>query len=203
MSVAIRTVISRDTASPAVRARIAALTPQRLSAAIGPAVATLVREHLRGLGQNKRGWPTTHFYARAARAVSWIAESLGALISITLLGIRQRFHGGHIAPVIARALAIPINPVAAGHVPKDFPGLFLMQTKTGAYLVQAQGAGESGGKGFIGRMRSMGGHAARRIRASLNFLFVLKAGVDQAPDPNVLPSRASILSTAIASILRA
>ena len=69
--------------------------------------------------------------------------------------------------------------------------------------IEKEMVGLQGGKGFIGRMRSMGGHAARRIRASLNFLFVLKAGVDQAPDPNVLPSRASILSTAIASILRA
>lgn len=166
-------------------------TPERLGTGAGQDVAKTWQTALRGLGSNKRGWPTTHFWAGAARSVNWQASATGATVSCNQIGVRQRFHGGRISPVNARALTIPISPISYGHVASDFPGLFLLKTSKGAYLAQKQEGPQKGTKETKAdkgkRLRGMGGNASRRITAGLNLLFKLSGGVNQAPDPRVVP----------------
>lgn len=192
-------------ARPRIAELMARLTPQRLAAAVGPACARATQRHLLALGQNKKGWPTTHFWSRAAKATSWQALEDGVVVSINQIGARQRYHGGHIAPVTKRALTIPISPVAYGHTASEFPGSFLLKTTNGAYIVQ-HGEEVGGGTSKAARAkfnRGRGGNASKRIKASLNFLFKLSTGVDQEPNPEVLPSHEEMAAVAVAAIQRA
>jgi hypothetical protein len=196
--------ITKDAATPRLLRLAALFTPQRLGASAGKAVEGLVARHLRSLGRNKKGWPSTEFWARAAKATHSQPHPEGTLVSVNQIGVRQRYLGGHISPVKARALTIPISPVAAGKTASDFPGSFLLKTKTGTYIAQHGEELYRSPKGKVqylrGRSKNAGGNAAVRIQASLNLLFKLSSGVDQAPNPDVLPSREAISSTAIEAI---
>lgn len=194
MSVGVIVTI-QDHATPAINAMVAQLTPRRLAAKIGPGLNRLVQNKLISNGENKNGWPTTHFWADAARATSWKGLEDGVLISINKIGVRQRVFGGTIKPVNAGALTIPISPVSYGHLASEFPGLFLLRTKTGSYLVQR--GEEVSEKGNTVKRTKGGGNAKRRIRANLNFMFKLVASVTQAANPDVIPSNDTLASAAL------
>lgn len=208
MSLAIKTSVV-DHATPAIQAKLAKCEPSRLRAIVAPALNRQVQTHLVGNGRNKRGWPSTGFWARAARATSWQPldtggqSSHGFVISINQIGVRQRYYGGPIRPVRAKALAIPISPVSYGHVPADFPGLFLLPTKKGAYLVQRVGeisTGKESKTNFGKRVAGMGGNSRRRLRGELNFLFKLSGGVNQAGDESIVPSADALMEHAMTRI---
>ena len=166
-----RIKIVSDTATPGLREVIASYTPARFAARVGPALQKLTMTHLAGLGPNQRGYPTTHFYEKFARRVQWLPEPNGVSVAILpaivngrLTGLGLRVFGGTITPVTVKMLAIPISPVSYGHAPSDFPGLFLLKTLKGAYLVQRGQSEKSGGR--IGRRtrrcRGRGARAADR-----------------------------------------
>jgi len=202
MSVPIKISIPRNQISPAIREKMDQMKPARLAGAVGPAVKRLTQDHLLTNGTNKRNWPTTHFWARSARATSFAAVDTGVVVTINQVGVRQRYFGGVIKPVNAHALTIPISPVSYGHVASDFPGLFLLKTKDGgAYLVQ-RGLTVSEKTGRFGKITKGGGNEKRRLTASLNFLFKLVSRVDQQADPTVLPSDKEYLDTAAAAVER-
>lgn len=191
-----------DHATPAVDALLAKCSPKRMVTILGPGLTRFTQDHLRANGHNKRDWPTTNFWADAARATTWQAAGDYLFISINKIGVRQRFYGGTIAPVKAQALAIPISPVSYGHVPKDFPGLFLLKTKKGAYLVQAGEELNAKGKN-VKRGKLAGGNVSRRNRAQLNFLFKLVGSVYQPPDPGCIPSQDELAEAGLARITEA
>ena len=115
------------------------------------------------------------------------ADENGVLIEVKKTGVRQRLFGGVIEPVKAEALAIPISPVSYGHLPREFPGLFLLKTKKGAYLVQpGESISEKTGRMVINK--KAGGNAGSRVHAALIFLFKLVGSVTQPPDPSVIPT---------------
>ena len=153
-----------------------------------------MQDHLVSLGTNSRNWPTTNFWARAAKSTSWSSSGNTVLVSVNQIGVRQRYFGGTISPVKAKALAIPISPVSYGHVPRDFQNLFLLVTKKGAYLCQYGEAISEHGNVVKGR--KLGGNGGRRKRAALNFLFKLVGSVTQAADASVLPTDEQFLATA-------
>jgi hypothetical protein len=190
-----------DFATPALEAKLAQCNPARLVSILGPGLTVRVQRHLLSNGINQQGWPSTHFWADAARGTTWGAQGDSVLISINKIGVRQRYYGGTIKPVKAKALAIPISPVSYGHLPSEFPGLFLLKTAKGAYLVQP--GRELSDKGNVIGRRRAGGNAGRRQKASLNFLFLLSAGVTQDPDPNVIPSEDELAETSMALLDRA
>ncbi|MDE2099109.1 MAG: hypothetical protein KGL39_17780 [Patescibacteria group bacterium] len=194
--------ISRNDATPALKDLAQQLTPRRMAAAVGPACARLVATHLRNLGTNKEGWPSTHFWARAARATHWDYDPQGALISISQIGVRQRWLGGEITAVNRRALTIPVSPVAYGHVAADFPGTFILKGKTGSFIAQRDQAalGHESVSGYRSRARKMGGNSNSRLRARLNILFKLVKSVLQSPNPNVLPTADELRSTALGAL---
>ena len=194
------TIIVSDSATPAIDDKIAKCSPRRLGAIIGQPLAQFWRNRLAGLGENKKGWPSTHFFERAARSVTHEPNAYGVTLSAEQVGLRQRWKGGAIAPVNKAALAIPISPVSYGKTPADFPGLFLLKTKKGAYLVQAgEEISEKTGR-TVNKGRKLGGNAGRRIRAALNFLFILSSGVNQVGDPRVVPTNDEFAEVAMASI---
>ncbi|MEI8289803.1 MAG: hypothetical protein WCH99_10045 [Verrucomicrobiota bacterium] len=199
MSLAFKVDVT-DHATPAIEAKLAQCSPARLRAIVGPACARHVRSHLLGNGTNKRGWPSTHFWADAARSTSWFANAGDQLviISVNKIGVRQRYYGGRIAPVKAKALAIPISPVSYGHVPSDFTGLFLLKTKKGAYLCD-RGEQVSEKTGRLGR-RQVGGNKSRQLKSNLVFLFKLAGSVTQAADPSVVPSADELMQVAMSRI---
>ena len=186
MSIAVS--IKSDTASPYLRNLVQNLSPQKFAAAVGPACTRVLQTYLRQKGPNRRGWPTTNFWPRAAKATSWTQTGDGVKISINQIGVRQRYLGGHIAPVKAKALTIPISPISYGKVASDFPDLVLIQTTKGAYLIQYASGGGTKDSGGNKRMIRNGRPVKTRLDATRTFLFKLVSSVDQAPDPGVLPS---------------
>ena len=199
MSVAVNFAIN-DYATPAIEKAVAAVAPAKLAALVRSPLETFWRNRLRSLGPNKRGWPSTRFYERAARSVTGITTADGVVLRADHQGLRQRWKGGPILPVNKDALAIPISPVSYGRTPAEFPGLFLMRTRKGAYLVQS---GETlTATGRLTGVKSAGGAAARRQRASLNFLFKLSSGVNQKGNPAVVPTDDEFAEVALGAIQR-
>lgn len=200
MSIAIRTSVV-DHATPAIEAKLAQCSPKRLRAIVGPALTRHVQTHLLGNGKNKRGWPSTGFWSRAARSTTWWSNAANAnvIVSINQIGVRQRYYGGVIRPVKAQALAIPISPVSYGHLPSDFPDLFLVQTKKGAFLCQ-RGTEISAKSGKIVGRKKIGGNNSRRLKAELNFLFKLQKSVTQTGDKSIVPSADELMEVALGRI---
>ncbi len=192
----------RDNATPSVEAAMRTMSPRAVAERISEPLRILWRDRLKSLGKNKRGWPSTGFWEDAARKTTSIVQDNGLLLICDKQGVRQRWRGGAIKPVKAGALAIPISPVSYGHRPSEFPGLFLMRTKNGAYLVQAQALFPGNRKSQIANQKSLGGNAKRRLRAGLNFLFKLSQGVNQLPDDRVVPTQDEMLEVAFAAISR-
>ena len=195
--------IVSDTATPALREFIESNTPARVGARIGPPLQRLTMEHLASLGSNVKGWPSTRFYEKFARNVRWMPDEGGVAVAILpaviqgrTVGLGLRVFGGTIKPQSVSMLAIPISPVSYGHVPSDFPNLFLLKTAKGAYLCQkGEQISEKTGH-VIGRTR-LGGNVGRRVRADLIFLFKLVASVTQEGNRDVLPSDEEYLDTAL------
>jgi hypothetical protein len=81
MSVAVNMRV-KDFATPAVQAMIADLQPARLLKPVGEDLTRLTQRHLLANGKNKRGWPTTNFWARAATP----AFEINSDYLVTLIG---------------------------------------------------------------------------------------------------------------------
>ena len=193
-----------DDATPALRELMESLTPARFAGRVGPRLQELTETHLAALGPNSKGYPSTGFYEKFARNVRWLPQPNGVAVAILpavingrQVGLGLRVFGGTITPQTVDMLAIPISPVSYGHVPSDFPGLFLLKTAKGAYLVQrGDQISEKTGRPLRAG-RGMGGNAGRRIAADLVFLFKLMASVTQAGDREVLPSDDELIETAM------
>ena len=196
--------IVADEATPAMREWVEQLTPERFAGRVGPALQTMTMEHLAALGPNEKGYPSTRFYEKFARNVRWIPMPNGvtiailpAIVSGRQVGLALRVFGGTIVPQTVDMLSIPISPVSYGHVPSDFPNLFLVRTVRGAYLVQrGEQVSEATGR-MIGAGRGQGGNIGRRLRADLIFLFKLAPSVTQTGDRDVLPADDEYIARAI------
>lgn len=195
MSVALQIKTFDRGATDAVRQLEAELSPSKLSATFGPRCKELTRDHLKRMPRNKRGWPSTGFWEQAARATRWEPRGAGTIaIVVDKIGARQRYLGGPIRPQIASALTIPISPLSYGKTAKDFPGSFLLKTPKGAYIVMYGNANGKPLKPESGRKR-----ARTALRGTLVFLFKLSGGVNQKPNPNVLPTPAEYRETIFAA----
>lgn len=174
----------KDRATPELNRQLAALAPERVAKIAGPRCRELVRDHIKRLPRNKRGWPSTGFWEDAARGTTWEVQGDRLTIRVNKLGFRQRYHGGVIRAVEKQFLTIPISAQAYGKTVADFPGAFLIRTPKGAYIVQYGGS-----VGKRGRMN--------RDNASLEFLFKLKASVKQKEMPWIIPDATTMTATAI------
>lgn len=168
------------------------VSPQRLAAEIGPRATRLVQRNFLKLGPNKHGWPSTHYWNRAAEATNW-QEGFGfVMINVNQIGMRQQLMGGDIKPVRAGALTIPAVPDAHGKTARDFSNLkfgFALDPQSGKMrpaLVEKKGVL----KIRLGRQKKDGTKTVFPISTStgLKAIFWLAKGVHQNPHPEVLPS---------------
>ena len=175
---------------------VAALARKTDPAFLAQTIAEPMREmwvsRLKNLGTNKRGWPSTGFWEAAARDTIAIVQGTQITLRCQKVGVRQRAMGGTVTPKNAKALTIPISPVSYGRRASEFPGLFLLRTARGSYLVQK-------GDTSAPAARGLGGNRARRRAAGLNFLFKLAASVTQEADPRVIPSNEELMEVAMAA----
>lgn len=176
--------ITADTASLTVATKMALLQPARLARIVGPAMRESWRDALKALPGNRRGWPSTRFWERASRSVRQ-PEYTGDGVTLTAeqQGLRQRWLGGTIT-ARNKALTIPISPEAYGKTASQVPGLFLMVTQKGAYLVR--NTGDMGG-GFAHKARK----GVKQRRGTLQFLFKLiskGSSITQKGNPAVVPT---------------
>lgn len=195
MSVTIH-ITMRDLASRGVDRLQDSFSPEKFAPVVGPGVKRLFQNNFLSLGKNKKNWPTTNFWPRAAKATQWEPTPNGLQVVVDQIGVRQRFHGGEIKPVKAGALTIPISQKSYGKTAKAFPGLFLLKTTKGAYLVRR--GEEVSPKGGV-KARSGKTFNVKRVVADLEFLFKLSTGVLQKADPKVVPPQQAIAETVIQS----
>jgi hypothetical protein len=90
---------------------------------IGREVVKLIQDNFRTLPPNERGFPSTGFWQRAAEATQYEVVPDGVLISVNQVGVRQRFFGGRIKPVLAEYLTIPAVAETYGCSATDFGNL--------------------------------------------------------------------------------
>lgn len=188
----------RDGVTPGLQAVRAALRSEQFMAVLGAEGVRVLQRHFRERDRthaNKLGGQRTHFWADAANSTHSEPKENGFKISINKEGVRQRLEGGIIRAgtrtASAQFLTIPISPVSYGHRASEFPGLFLVKTKKGAFLVQV--GEEEGAKGEKKRGKDAGGYARKRTKAKFNFLFILRRFVNQGGDPTVLPEEGDLL----------
>lgn len=200
MSLATGLTLKFDGATPLIQKILADTQPAVLGQWIGTAGKKLFQTHLLSLGRNKRGWPTTNFWSRAAKSTTFAVTGTGVVWSINQQGVRQRYFGGRIAARNKKMLTIPMGPESYGKVASDFPAAFVLRTKKGAFLVQ-QGMAHSVKSKKLVKVTGKG-FKPKRVSALLEFLFKLVPFVDQAPNPNVLPAPDIIANTVSAEIVR-
>jgi hypothetical protein len=171
---------------PEAQAALAAAGPltQRESRAMAAEVARLVQRHLRMRDDTHahrypEGGRRSHFWRKAAQAVSFTGSPEEITVTIAHEGVRLRYAGAPngIRPVNAKALAIPANAEAYGRSPREFDDLHLVVFK---------------GKNRAALAR-LPHDDTRRMEV---FFWLVKATKPIAPDPTVIPPAQVILGLA-------
>jgi hypothetical protein len=191
-------IIIKDDASPLIR-NLRDYSA-RINPRIGQAVAQLVRDHLFAKGKNKRGYPSTGFYASAAKSTSWHLTGNGVVVSIAKQGIRQRLEGGTIHAKPESYLTIPARSEAYGKRAREFGNLKIQfgKRKDGSIGPVALVADKGGAtkKIFQGR-EGAGKETQYRTLPEGMVVYWLVKEAKQAADPSVIPTRERILQTAL------
>lgn len=182
-----------DNATPEIGRVQQVLNPRKIAAIIGPACSRAVRQHFLTLGTNKKGWLSTHFYSRAARATSWQTVSGGIVVSVNQIGVRSRFFGGTIRPVKRKMLAIPIDAESYGKLPGDFSkeSLFVFHDK------------KSGKTFLMRRLEETDGRGKNKATTTrMQALFLLTRSVTQQENRSILPSDDELNDVASEAIIK-
>lgn len=155
---------------------------KRMRSVVGPRLTRMVQRNYLSLGTNQRGFPSTHFWARAAKSTTWYDLPDGVLIRTDMIGPKQRLYGGPIRTVNKKSLAYPIDADSYGKVPSDFGDEL--------FPIRAKGNANQSGAGFLARRIGTGKNARIQV------LFKLSKGVNQQPNDKVIPSRQAMLKEA-------
>ncbi len=178
------TVNISDQVRPALASLSALVPSESLHKRISANMANLVKRHLIARNQrgNEQGFPRTNFFGHAAESVNHRATASTAEVRVSKLGFGQRYFGGRIEPVKAKALTIPVHPAAYAHRAREFDLDYVPQ-KAGSRVL-----------GLL--VRRHAGRAAGEV------FYILVGAVTQKPDPTVLPTDAQFDTTAAAVIER-
>jgi hypothetical protein len=162
------------------------LTPGE-SKAVAAEIARLVQRHLRMRDDTHahtypEGGKRSHFWRKAAQAVSFDGSPDEISVTIAHEGARLRYAGAPygIRPVNAKALAIPASGMAYGRSPREFFGL---------RLVVFKGKGKAA---LVLPPRKDEGEALGRI-----MFWLVKKTKPIRPDPTVLPPPQVVLGLAV------
>lgn len=189
-----------DQVSPLLKKLQEQLAPAQLYPEVGRAMVKLFREHFQSLPDNKHGWPTTNFWARAVKSTNYSLLADGISVNVNQQGVRQRLEGGEIHPVDKKYLAIPAREEAYGKRPHDIPNLELAFSRKGGSvhafaLVEAAFTEVS-----FGRQRKDGSRKVTPGKEHGGVMFWLVKSVHQHADPNVIPGDEEIGQTAYQTI---
>jgi hypothetical protein len=195
------TVDIRDNVTAAMKRFEQNIAPTHINTVIGAAEVRLFQNWFLSMPQNKRGWPSTGFWADAARATNYRVIADDVWISVNKLGVRQRYQGGEIHPTEGKYLTIPARSEAYGKRAREFDNLRLAFHRVAgtveAYALVVAEAQEVS----IGRKRKAG---SRKVEGGGTVgdavMFWLVKSVRQAADPDVLPPDNLIEATAIETI---
>lgn len=159
------------------------VTPAENSA-IAAEEARLVQRHLRARdASNAHAYPDggrrSHFWRKAAESVTFSTDAEGMSIAVTHQGVRLRYAGAPngIAPVNAKALAIPATGEAYGRSPREFADLRLVIFK---------------GKGKAALVQSVKGAALGKV-----MFWLVKRTKPVQGDPTVIPPANVMLGLAV------
>lgn len=174
-----------DNATPVFnRLLLQAKRPRALLAAAGRAVANRLRKHYRELNPkraNQLGGKRTNFWLQIMRSVQApIVHDRSAVVSITHPVIAHKVKGGEIRAKRARLLTIPVSPEAYGRTASTFEH-------------------ETGLKLFLLKMAGKALLASKDAAGRLTVQYLLKASVNQKPDPDALPAQKDLEQAAIAA----
>jgi hypothetical protein len=195
----IRVTVAKDTATPALKELLRRVSPMRpLMMRLGKRLELLLRKYFAQYGQSgnfktrRRGWPTQHFWDRRIRnATSFTgATEHDATVTISDPAFMTHYRGATIRPREKSALAIPLQAAAYGKRKQPssglIPGLFLLRTRKGAYLVAY-------GDGF--------GKPRKGVRnATLHFYYKLLKSVTVPKDPKAVPPDKDIEAALLADV---
>jgi len=152
-----------------------------LANAAGGAVARLLQDHFRERNQrgNRLGGARTNYWASAAKAVHWKADSDGATVTVSHIGIGHHYYGGTIKPVNAKYLTIPAVAKAHGRRAREFDNLSAIIFR----------------KGSLGALVEKSKDGTRHT-----VVYWLVKSAAKRPDPAVLPTDREVASTALKAI---
>ena len=189
-----------DTASPAIQALLARMTPRKIAERLAAPMVLLVKSNFESLPENKHGFPTSGFWKDCSRATGSRIDADGLVVYCNKIGVRQRYFGGTIKAGSeissftgqpTKYLVIPANGEAYHHSPARFDRLKFVQFGRGQdaprALVQVPLRGP--------RKPEKCGGPALQPEAQI-VLYWLKKQVTQQPNPSVLPSDAEFQATA-------
>lgn len=171
-----------------------------LDRAVGLAAQDAVKEYyfrLDGERANAMGGKRSHFYHKAGMSAQWQPVADGVSVSVTQLGLRQRWLGGTIRAVNAKYLAIPARTESYGIRPREFPGdLQFIKFKSGAAALvkddQSHGVDMDSG-GYRVKSAERGEKRTRKKGVGL-VEYWLVPSVYQRPDPTAVPSPEYLLN---------
>lgn len=188
-----------------LKAQRAALDSDGAKHAAGRGCRRLLMDYFHNLDRsrpNAAGGKRTHFYASAARNISYVVDDAGAVVTIHQQGIAQRYYGGEIKPVNSRYLTIPVDPSAYGRRAGEFDNLSVQWglTKGGRprpmFLVQ-----DTHYKYKTGKNRKTGVKEVKSAEYKAGkIMYYLALSVHQEADKSVLPSDDLINQAAMNSI---
>lgn len=191
-----------DKATPDIKVLGEAMFSDSAKAAAGAKVVELVQERFLSLGTNKQGWPSTGFWAGAARSTHYVVQQDGVKISVSQQGVRQRFFGGEIKPVKKKYLTIPAIPEAYGHRAGEFHNLRVLVITRGGQRIPIGLVETKSSQVEFGRKRKDGSRSVKHVSSSLGnrVWFWFARSVNQVANPDVLPGMDAISAAAVSGV---
>lgn len=184
-----------DQVTPVLRKMLVIMTKRSAMAEIAAAVGQVVKRHLiqKNKEPNKKGWPKTGFYGKAAEKTNWQATDSKAIVAISQEGFGQRYHGGPITAKKAGALTIPLSSKAYGHRAREFKNLILIKTSGGKAILFEKGTAKVSRTGKNGKQ-----HVVWKLGTPM---FLLVKAVDQKGDKTVIPPPEAMNAAALKACL--
>lgn len=193
------TVDIRDEVTPILQALAPALRRQ-IAPAIGAAVVTLFQDNFDKLPDNRNNWPSTGFWAQAARSTNFSVLVDAVNINVDQQGVRQRLQGGVINAKPGKWLTIPARAEAYGKRAGEFSNLHAVFFKTAHGFFAALAENNSQDVSF-GKTKKDGTRTVKQgAERGGAVMFWLKKSVQQDANPAVIPSEAEIVAVATSTV---
>lgn len=195
-----------DQATPMLLALQYGVSEAQLKPKIGAAVKLLVQKNFLKLPENKMGFPSTGFWADAARSTNYQAVAEGALVSVNKQGVRQRLLGGEITPVKGKYLTIPAIAEAYGKRAGEFSNLRIQFGRGRQPVALVERSQEPGGPSRTGTSQKGRNKGSRKVSAPPQpgrVYYWLVKSVSQRGNPDVMPTGEEIEATAIEAVAAA